>query len=407
LNLRVAITELLLMMVVVVAPAPLAHAQGAVFVSSSSGNSNLSGWDSASEGVTGLAAADSICVNLATAAELSNPGNFVAWLSDSTDDAYCRVHGLSGKKSAKCGELELPTGAGPWVRTDGLPFAPAAPDFLGPDGIIYAPLIIDENGSKLPVGTPVWTGSYEGALIADHCNNWDGPPPVSDTTYPGIVDRTTFNWEQYGNQGCGVATTHIYCFEKITGPALVLPNEPGRLAFLTSRTGTGDLSSWEHADEGKVGIEAGDSICNNLADLAGLPNSGSYKAWLSDGTTDARDRFAEGGAWVRTDGLKIADSKADLLDGELLASINLDDTNHYRGIWAVWTGTNADGTANANHCGNWQSTAGNGRTGRSNTVSAGWTADQSGVSNSCNFMSARLYCLSDFVPELEFEDGFE
>ena len=50
-------------------------------------------------------------------------GTFVAWLSDDNDDAYCRIHLLTGKKSANCGKAVLPVNAGPWLRTDGFPFA--------------------------------------------------------------------------------------------------------------------------------------------------------------------------------------------------------------------------------------------------------------------------------------------
>ena len=43
---------------------------------------------------TGLAAADSICQQKATAAAM--PGTYVAWLSDGTSDAYCRAFGFTG-----------------------------------------------------------------------------------------------------------------------------------------------------------------------------------------------------------------------------------------------------------------------------------------------------------------------
>src|SRR5690606_18797239 len=85
------------------------------FVTNSTGTGNLSTWALAG-GNTGVAAADAVCNAEAAAAGL--PGTYVAWMSDATDDAYCRVHQLTGKKAANCGLGALPATAGPWVRTD-------------------------------------------------------------------------------------------------------------------------------------------------------------------------------------------------------------------------------------------------------------------------------------------------
>lgn len=81
-----------------------AHADGErlAFVTSVQGNANLQTWADAN-GLSGLAAADRICRQRATAAGLAEADQFVAWMSDSNDDAYCRVHGLPGKRSANCG----------------------------------------------------------------------------------------------------------------------------------------------------------------------------------------------------------------------------------------------------------------------------------------------------------------
>ncbi|HEX7318727.1 MAG TPA: hypothetical protein VF399_00005, partial [bacterium] len=54
-----------------------------------------------------------------------------------TDDAYCRVHNLTGKKSANCGQPALPASAGPWVRMDGFPFGGPIDNILSPNGIVY------------------------------------------------------------------------------------------------------------------------------------------------------------------------------------------------------------------------------------------------------------------------------
>lgn len=70
-----------------------------------------------------MAAGDAVCQARATEAGLVNADKFVAWLSDADDDAWCRLHGLTGQVSTNCGQQSLPQAAGPWVRTDGLPFA--------------------------------------------------------------------------------------------------------------------------------------------------------------------------------------------------------------------------------------------------------------------------------------------
>jgi hypothetical protein len=60
------------------------------FVTSETGNGNLATWPS-SGAQSGTAGADSVCQSAATSARINDPGSFVAWLSDSDDDAYCRA----------------------------------------------------------------------------------------------------------------------------------------------------------------------------------------------------------------------------------------------------------------------------------------------------------------------------
>jgi len=382
-----------------------ASAQNRVaFVTSATGSANLSTWDESADGLTGLVAADSICTTLATAGELNNSGNFVAWLSDSVDDAYCRLHNLSGKMEANCGELKLPVSAGPWVRTDGVPFAPSIEMFLTNTSLVYTPLRIDENGVALPLDSWVWTASNRDGTLSPvgNCADWDGTP--LEPARSGRVDRTSVNWTDQTNIACGFLNVHLYCFETLSGPALVLPDSPGRIAFATENTGNGDLGSWPQADPGTVGIAAGDSICNNQASSAGLPHPGTYKAWLSDATTDAHDRFTYDAPWVRVDGFEIASSLADLIDGVLFTSNNLNQFGNHMSNNSAWTGTNADGTAHADHCDSWQSTGGDGREGRVNAVSEGWTSTSS---IACTTTFVRLHCLSDVNPDRVYANGFE
>ena len=122
-----------------------------VFVTSATGNGNLNSWTEAN-GKSGLEAGDTICQNLAVNAE--REGTFRAWLSDKDNDAYCRIHELSGKKSNFCGQSSLPANAGPWVMRNSsvtmLPFSKRI-DLLTADNLIYYPLRYDESGNLIQV----------------------------------------------------------------------------------------------------------------------------------------------------------------------------------------------------------------------------------------------------------------
>jgi len=59
------------------------------------------------------------------------------------------------------------------------------------------------------------------------------------------------------------------------------------------------------------GLAGADAICNQHAGDAGLP--GTYVAWLSTTTVDARDRLAGARGFVRPDGLPFADTVDDAL----------------------------------------------------------------------------------------------
>ncbi|HTZ18430.1 MAG TPA: hypothetical protein VMB78_08320, partial [Dissulfurispiraceae bacterium] len=102
------------------------------FITSASHNGNLGGFDGA----------DTMCQTAAEVAGL--PGAYRAWLSTSSTDAYCHVLGYNGTKMNKCGQSSLPTAAGPWIRTDGVPFAGTIDKLVS--GEIYSPPQYDEYG---------------------------------------------------------------------------------------------------------------------------------------------------------------------------------------------------------------------------------------------------------------------
>lgn len=383
------------------ASSPLSAQQRVVFATSASGNADLGSWPEAGDGQAGLAAADAICVNQATLGGLSNPGDFVAWISDDVSDAYCRVHNLAGKKADNCGQKTLPIAAGPWVRSDGEPAAATIDELLVPNPVVYMPLLTDESGNPIALDQKAWSATRtSGIAYADTCANWTNG--VSDSSVSLQLQSNT--WASNGGSPCNSPDLHLVCVETGVGGPLDLPAPEGNIAFHTSANGTGDLATWSEAAQGTTGIEAGDSICNNLAADSGLPWQGNYKAWLSDDSVIAPDRFASDGPWYRPDGIQIAESKADLIDGSLFSALIQTEEGLYSAFQLIWTGTNADGSLNANNCGNWESEVGMGSLGRAGDTNSAWT--QTGQ-YPCDETTLRIYCLSDVEEILSVQDGFE
>lgn len=368
-----------------------------MFVTSVSGTADLSSWADAG-GQTGLAAGDAICQARADAAGLG--GTFRAWLSDADNEAYCRISGFEGKKADKCGQAALPTVAGPWIRTDGYPFAAKLVQMTS-DSLVYTPARFDEFGNELPEG--LWnrvyfTGTNEDGTVAAGPNNGDRTcagwtttttdPATSDPSARlGDSDDTLWWWYI---SGCS-SSARLLCLEVGAGPALPPFGETGKLAFVTSVTGTGDLDTWPDAGNA-TGVAAGDAICQARASAAGLPNPTHFKAWLSDDTTAAKDRITSDGPWVRLDGIPVAGSKSDLLDGFLFAPVNVTEAGEYVGD-SAWTGTTEDGTASAS-CLGWTSAASDvtGWAGFDAHAGLLWVE---GVLPTCSANQLRLYCFED------------
>lgn len=371
------------------------------FVTSVTGTADLGSWPEAGSAV-GAPAGDAICRNLASDAGLQNAGTFVAWLSTSTDDAYCRLHGFSGKKAANCGQAQLPVDAGPWVRTDGLAFSETIDRLVPPDAVVYYPLAADEDGES--VQGFVFTATYaEGTLDTNlsTCGDWTAMP--AESARAGSTSRGSYGWTSNGSLQCSSAA-HLICFEPGSGPALTPPAETGAVAFATSVRGTADLGSWPDAGS-QTGVAAADAICQARAAAGSLAHPSRFKAWISDSTTDAKDRFLVDGPRVRPDGVKVADSLADMLDGSLEASINVSELGHYLSNVAIWTATASDGLRDNGTCSDWTSASGadTAHAGAANSVDSTWTLLWT---IGCNSDHGFLYCIEEPAEPI-FSDGFE
>jgi hypothetical protein len=170
------------------------------------------------------------------------------------------------------------------------------------------------------------------------------------------------------------------------------------LAFTTSSTHTGNLG----------GLAGADVICQRRAGDLRTPLPGSYKAWLSIGTGDGESpssRFRQSAlGYVRTDGVSVADSFADLVDGAINHPIYaMEDGSPVpppNGQVNIWTNTGADGAEFSDEpndpfdCDNWRSANSslNGRIGMADPIVTGKEWTELGSVQSCDFPNARLYC---------------
>lgn len=267
----------------------------------------------------GLAGADAICANAATAAHLD--GTFVAWLSTSTVNAKDRLSGSSG-----------------WVRTDGAPFAADVPSML--TGKLYNPLDLDENGAAVNVTTDlVWTGTdmNGGGVTGDMCDDW--------TAGVGIVVYVGAGGSEFTGSGlehnCGVFSHHLYCFE--TGHnAVVHPSgSTGRIAFVSAAA----------ALNGLPGLDA---QCASDAAAAAIP--GTFVAAVPTETATLESRFpTDAKPWRRVDGTIISATSTSLFDGtQLLSFLNQQANGVYVFAPTVMIGAapTTTGTINST-CGNW------------------------------------------------------
>lgn len=371
------------------------------FITSVIGTGDLSTWADAN-GATGIDAGDAVCQSRAAAAGLANPSHFVAWLSDSADDAYCRVHGLTGTKANNCGEAELPSWAGPWIRTDGYPFGGTIGQLT--NGLVLTPLSVDENGTASTART-VFSGTNTDGTVLNA-----SPPPCSDwfdslavSVGIGGATLTGNRWSANGTGTCYIAKP-LYCLQ--VGAGDPLPSLPmnGALAFITSTFGTGRLQDWAEAG-GFTGIDAGDAICQARAAAAGYDNPDQFKVWLSDDLENAAQRFSYDGPWIRPDGVPVASSLADLTDGNLFAPVSLRDDGYYESAEWAWTGTSGSGLSTALDCDHWTSDSDSLTGTRGFAIDAGehWTDSWD---QSCDYERS-LYCFAQVPYPFIFIDGFE
>jgi hypothetical protein len=175
--------------------------------------------------------------------------------------------------------------------------------------------------------------------------------------------------------GCGTA-------DPGTGGAGGNSGSPSdRRIFVTSAIQTAGLG----------GIAGADEICATEAADANL--QGEFKAWLSTTSSSVADRLShDGGPFVRVDEVIVANDWADLVDGALLAPINLDANGQPR-TGDVWTGTLETGASyTVDDCAAFTSgdnADGHALCGSSTSATSTWTNNQPAGCAS----TLRLYCI--------------
>lgn len=137
-----------------------------------------------------------------------------------------------------------------------------------------------------------------------------------------------------------------------------------------------------------------DAVCANLAGLAGLVRD--YKALMSDSTNPAITRLTFSGEIYNfsdsSTSILIADD-IDLFAGAGLTLSNgiaFDENYVDRSGHFVWSGTNNDGTAHGNNCGDWSFNVTTGMRGIIGSTSATYINN---ISTTCS-QTFRLYCVS-------------
>jgi hypothetical protein len=207
---------------------------------------------------------------------------------------------------------------------------------------------------------------------------------------------TTCNVPECGMQcgdavddGCGGTMSCGVCQSLDTCLSTCAP-DGHRLVFVTSDIYVGGMIG---------GLAGGDAICQMHAARAHF--NGTFRAWLSDSTGTPAERMVHGiGKYSTTDGVPIAKGWEDMILGQLIHSIHLDEFGQFHGGGTgchmeptAWTGTNTDGTlytggAVDNTCGNWDDVTSEGMVGNTNGSGLAWSLD---CNVPCNYATA-LYC---------------
>lgn len=127
-------------------------------------------------------------------------------------------------------------------------------------------------------------------------------------------------------------------------PTPSLPSAPRKHVFVTRATTNGNLG----------GTAGADAFCQGAADRAGLV--GTYRAWLSTGTTNAIDRLSGEGPWETPGGDVAFDARPDMA-GPPFVDLTDEHGVPLAAKSVAWTGTDDLGHAAGSDCSRWTASA--------------------------------------------------
>ena len=208
-----------------------------------------------------------------------------------------------------------------------------------------------EAGFSVNLGTA--TGSVGGGgnsgYLVEYSQQWPTPTPtptVTSTPTPTTTAATV--------TPTATATATATTMATLTATPTATATSAFNVVFVTSVSFDTNLASVPGADGGLAG---GDIECANVAAIAG--RSGTWKAWLSTSTVNAKDRLGSARGFIRPDGQPFADQVSDIAAGKILNPLILDENGNNvddpEGFDVVLTGTSTNGTSTGDTCADWTS----------------------------------------------------
>lgn len=152
----------------------------------------------------------------------------------------------------------------------------------------------------------------------------------SDVTITATPDagQSFIGWDSpacQGKAGCTIRMTKDTVVNAVFSP-------PPNIVFVTSTRSASNMG----------GLAGADAICAARATAGGL--AGTYKAWLSTSTVNAKDRLGTASGWVRPDGKPVFSQLKDLESNKVFYPPNQDESGHVAtGVQTVFTATEANG----------------------------------------------------------------
>jgi hypothetical protein len=233
---------------------------------------------------------------------------------------------------------------------------------------VIAPAIAASTGCLLALGGISSCGSPSSSTSSDAAPDTGGPDVVipldspdepdtkMDVSAPDVTDAGDASDATDGSQEASPGTPHVVFVTNagFTGDLVGAANALVADGGIPSRDASFAATDWQ---------AAGDALCQHAAAQGGLP-SGNYWALISGhegaNPVDAFARIQDSdGPWALVDGTPVADTVADLSQGNLRASIDETELGAQRSFSpfdpaaaTVWTGTSgAD-------CNGWASASG-------------------------------------------------